>query len=103
METVIVSDEREAHQNAAALGIARVGDRIRARVDWYPARAGAVGRILRIEGLSEDRRVIVQWEDPEHNLARFARSDLHIYDMEYFEGMPSGNSTLLEREAAPQA
>jgi hypothetical protein len=87
MEACAFHEEHHEQQGAMPPPFAKVGCRIRATIDWYPARAGAIGLILRFEG-GNNKRVIVQWENPAQNLAPFAQSDLHVYDLEYFEDMP---------------
>ena len=63
-----------------------VGDRLQAERDFYPARSGAIGRILFFKGMPENWYVVVEWEKPLHNFSCEKRtkiwpislSDFHI-------------------------
>ncbi len=61
----------------------QTGSRICARVDHYPARAGATGRVLFVrQGLLY---VVVEWERPHENFAPVARTELTLRDLAHFE------------------
>jgi hypothetical protein len=47
-----------------------VGDRLQAERDFYPARSGAIGRILFFKGMPENWYVVVEWEKPLKNFSR---------------------------------
>ena len=62
-----------------------VGDLLQATCDHYPARSGAIGRIVSLEGLREQWYVVVKWEEPCKNFATETVSDLTPLDLKYFE------------------
>jgi len=62
-----------------------VGDLLQATCDHYPARSGAIGRIISFEGLPEQWYVVVKWEEPLKNFTRETNSDLTPLDLKYFE------------------
>ena len=62
-----------------------VGDLLQATCDHYPARSGAIGRILRFEGLPKQWHVVVEWVEPVKNFSKERISDLTPVDLKYFE------------------
>ncbi len=61
----------------------RTGSRVRARVNHYPAKCGAIGRILYVRhGLLY---VLVEWEKPAENLGPENATELTLRDLEHFE------------------
>ncbi len=53
-----------------------VGDRLQAERDFYPARSGAIGRILFFKGMPENWYVVVEWEKPSDNFAGEQRTNI---------------------------
>lgn len=61
----------------------RTGSRVRALVNHYPAKSGAVGRVLYVRnGLLY---VLVEWEKPSENLAPEPTTELTLRDLENFD------------------
>lgn len=68
----------------------KAGDRIRAKQARYPARAGAIGRILEVK-VSPMDGVIVEWEKPQENLSPIASSTIWPWDYEHYETLPDSS------------
>lgn len=66
----------------------RVGTRLQAKVDHYPARAGAVGTVRYLRpGLLY---AVVEWDRPEANLVAERMTELSLRDLEHFETVAGG-------------
>lgn len=62
----------------------KVGDRIRAKRTRYPARVGAIGRVLEVKTSPMDG-AIVEWEKPQENYSPMVVSTIWPWDYEYYE------------------
>ncbi len=61
----------------------RIGSRIRAKVDHYPAKAGAIGTVRYLRpGLLY---AVVEWQRPEDNLSPEPLTELSHRDLAYFD------------------
>ena len=63
----------------------KIGDRLRATIDHYPARIGSIGRILYFKGMPGNWYVVVAWETPEKNVSTERTSRLLPLDLRGFE------------------
>jgi len=63
----------------------KIGDRLRATIDHYPARIGSIGRILYFKGMPGNWYVVVVWESPEKNVSTERTSRLLPLDLRGFE------------------
>lgn len=61
----------------------KTGDRIRAREDRYPARAGATARVCYVRETL--LYVVVEWDSPEANLGPERTTELSIIDLQFFD------------------
>ena len=62
-----------------------VGDLLQATCNHYPARSGAICRIVSFEGLPKQWYVVVEWAEPLKNFSKEQISDLTPLDLKYFE------------------
>ena len=63
----------------------KAGLRLKAKTDHYPARAGAIGRIISLKGLPEKLHFVVKWERPGQNISPELTTNLYPTDLEHFE------------------
>jgi hypothetical protein len=63
----------------------KVGDRLQARRDHYPARSGAIGCIRCFKGMPENWYVVLEWEKPLKNFSGEKLTNVWPIGLEYFE------------------
>lgn len=61
----------------------KTGDKIRAREDHYPARAGATATVRYVR--NELFYAFVEWDNPGDNLSPERTSELTVRDLESFD------------------
>jgi hypothetical protein len=66
----------------------RVGNRLRAMRDHYPARAGATGCIRCFKGMPENWYVVVEWENPMKNFSQEKTTHVWPISLNHFEVVP---------------
>ncbi len=62
---------------------AKIGDRLRCLSDWYPARAGAITKVLHFKGPG-NVVLIVKWENPAKNIMPHETSEVWPDDLKHF-------------------
>ena len=68
----------------------KIGDRLRATMDHYPARIGAIGRVLYFKGMPGNWHIVIAWEQPDRNFSAEQTSHIFPLDLNCFEVVPQG-------------
>ena len=67
----------------------RAGMRLRLRVDYGPAAAGATARIIEFRGMPDDWWVLIRWDRPAANVTPAPTMTLYPHELDRFEVLPA--------------
>jgi hypothetical protein len=63
--------------------------RLRLRVDYGPAAAGATARIIEFRGMPHDWRVLIRWDRPSVNSPPTPTMTLAPHELDRFDVLPA--------------